>query len=187
MPTLKELEIIYSNLLSESNLILSELKNGEITSEELELKYDLNLMERENTKRAISDKIEFIGNIIPKIEHEIEEIERIILYYRSLAKKRESIVSYFKSKIRMFLDSFINEKEISGHTLKYILKRSKKSVVVLDESIIPEKYFILKTEKVLDKERARLDLENGLKIDGLSLEDSYSLNKYNYNNLFERK
>ena len=108
-----------------------------------------------------------------------QNLEQRSEYYKAQADELYKIAKTIENVAfikKVMVDSGVDE--IHGKTFRFKLTSVKPKMVVDDEAALMATYSKTKTEVVLDKERAKQDLELGVPVDGAHLEQSYSLRKY---------
>jgi hypothetical protein len=71
----------------------------------------------------------------------------------------------------------LDKDELKGENYRFKLSNTK-AALEYDESVLPDKYKIQTIVESVDKEMLRLDLENGLDVEGAFLKNSKVLRKY---------
>lgn len=136
---------------------------------------DLELLEEalKQVEDCMSDKAENIAKIIKSIEADIETIraeeKRLQEKRRSLENKKESLKQYLEIQLR---EAEIEKVKTPLFTIA--IQNNPTSVNVIDESLIPEKYFIQQAP-VLDKKLLLSELKSGAVIDGVEIKQTKSL------------
>lgn len=82
-----------------------------------------------------------------------------------------------KDRIKTMM-SMLNVNEIDGETFRFKFIEGKDKVVIHDERVIPQEYFIPVTSFTVDKEKLLQDLQSGLKIEGVDIEVVKTLRTY---------
>lgn len=114
-------------------------------------------------------KIDHIAHIIAKIEEKIGSMQQLEDNIKSDKLKLELIVKAAKDSLK---DEMTNEGlcEISGNLIKYVVYNSNPSLVIIDESLIPDKYKTSTVTNKVDKNKIKEDLKKGIIVAGVSIE-----------------
>lgn len=156
------------------------------------------LVESQEIERQL---LENGGEITPEVENLLEvtsgDIINKVDNYNFLVEKLASNEAYWKAKaaeyaayaksfgkaqerIKDHLKAIMlaNElKEIVGNEVRYTLRPSAGSLVIEDESIIPDRYLVIKTE--VNKAEVKLAIASGKEVVGARIEPGFTLSKYN--------
>ena len=96
--------------------------------------------------------------------------------YAVAAKSFKNAQETLKERLKLAMAEMSLD-EIKGHAWRFKLSASKPSLVIEDQSLIPDAYFVLETTRVLEKDRLLEDLKIG-QVAGAKLEPSSSLRSY---------
>lgn len=136
---------------------------------------DLELLEEalRQVEDCMSDKAENIAKIIKSLDADIETIKaeekRLQDKRKSLENKKESLKQYLEMQ---FKEAGIDKVKTPIFTIA--IQNNPPSVNVIDESLIPEKYFIQQAP-VLDKKLLLSELKNGVIINGAEIKQTKSI------------
>tara|TARA_R110000868_G_scaffold62962_3_gene189938 strand:- start:1103 stop:1594 length:492 start_codon:yes stop_codon:yes gene_type:complete len=130
-----------------------------------------------NIELSNPDSVEAYQFISQNLEQRSEYYKAQADELYKIAKTIENVSKRYDAFVKkVMVDSGVDE--IHGKTFRFKLTSVKPKMVVDDEAALMATYSKTKTEVVLDKERAKQDLELGVPVDGAHLEQSYSLRKY---------
>ena len=153
--------------LAENYLNLQELlENEEIDQEMITKALD-------EVGGELEDKAENIAKLIKTLEVDINGYKA---EEKRLADKRKSLENRVKS-LKEYLDSAMKltgKKKFKGQLFSFNIQKNTPSVNILDDELIPEKYFI-EQDPVLDKKSLLADLKNGEEIPGAEIKQTESL------------
>lgn len=159
-----------SKLFELKNTYLSieeEINSSEEISEE-------QLMVLESIEDDIKEKSINIGYIIQNLESEIDSIDKAInnmqLRQSKLMKKSNSLKEYLKLNLEV-----CNMKEIKCPYFDIKVKINPYSVLIENESLLPDSYFNEKTTKTIDKISIKNDIKNNIFVPGATLSQTTRL------------
>jgi hypothetical protein len=156
------------------------------------------LIESQEIERQL---LESGGEITPAVETLLEvntgDIINKVDNYNFLVEKLASNEAYWKAKAAeytAFAKSFAKAqerikdhlktlmlthdlKEVVGNEVRYTLRPSAGSLVIDNESIIPDRYLVVKTE--VNKAEVKLAIASGKEVVGAHIEPGFVLSKYN--------
>lgn len=142
--------------------IADAIENSDEISTEL-------LQELDAVEQNMSAKIENIGALIANLECEAQAIDEVIerqfVRQKRVNKKIENLKDYIKFELER---CGINKMSTPQFDLS--IRANPPSVVIQDESSIPEKYFKDRIMRSLDKSLISQDLKNNCDIPGVILE-----------------
>ena len=144
------------------NAILEE-NGGEIT-EELENELIIN---EDNFNDKIQDYIYTILKYKAEEESISSEIDRLTKLKKTAQKTQENLKSRVESAMIVF-----GRERLKYDKFSLSLRKSSK-VKILDDTLINDKYFIIKKE--LAKSIIKEDLKKGIKVDGAIIEENLNL------------
>lgn len=144
------------------NAILEE-NGGEIT-EELENELTIN---EDNFNDKIQDYIYTIFKYKAEEESISSEIDRLTKLKKTAQKTQENLKSRIESAMIVF-----GRERLKYDKFSLSLRKSSK-VKILDDTLINDKYFIIKKE--LAKSIIKEDLKKGIKVDGAAIEENLNL------------
>jgi hypothetical protein len=67
--------------------------------------------------------------------------------------------------------------KLDGEDVSFVLSKSKPSVVITNETLVPQEYKVTKTTEQIKKDKLREDLALGIKVDGCELKETFSLKR----------
>lgn len=155
-------------LTQEYAAILQEIEQcgGELNTTQ-ELRYD----EICRSLAAAPDKAEFV---LKKLDTEskfyADRIDQLKAYKDAL----DNAATRFKDQIRAFMQNK-DKKRIEGDYVDIVLKGTKPKVIVLDEDKVDSKYKRIHYSMKIDKNDIYKDMQNGALVEGVTLEQNYSL------------
>lgn len=159
-----------SKLFELKNTYLSiedEINSSDEISEE-------QLMVFESIEDDIKEKSINIGYIIQNLESEIDSIDKAIksmqLRQAKLMKKSNSLKEYLKLNLEV-----CNMKEIKSPYFDIKVKINPYSVLIENESLLPDSYFNEKITKIIDKISIRNDIKNNIFVPGAALSQTTRL------------
>lgn len=121
----------------------------------------------------ISEKVDGIGKLIKNMESDAQSLkneeERLYKRRASLQNNIESVKNYLYEQI-----SQLQDKKVKTSLFTFYVQSNAPSVAVNEVEYIPKHYF-KDQEPILDKKRLLDDLKNGVKIDGVVLQQTESL------------
>lgn len=157
---------------------LYKIKNNYVNAlDNLSMEDQIDYQSINDTLEAIQDEFkEKAVNLASYIKNIDLDLNKINEYEKSISKrkkelesKKEGLIKYLKQNM---LESEI--KNIESAEFKISLRKSPSAIQVYNESIIPEDYFRVEENKVLDKKKMKQAISEGAKIDGVHLfQDSY--------------
>lgn len=160
---------LYEITNNSRDIVVKLMENGGELTPELE-------EELKNIEVVLSHKIDAYQEVIRRAEHEVDYWKQREDEAKSVRKSCENIVDKLKSYIKHGMIT-LQRQELVGQYARFFLKRSKPSLKIIDETVIPPMYFEEKLVRTLNKDKLRYDIENGIIINGAVLEESYSLNQ----------
>ena len=132
----------------------------------------------ETALKQVEDNIEIKAENIAKLMKSIDadaevikiEEQRLAKRRKALENKREGMKSYLEAQLKeMGVD------KVQGTLISVRLQKNPPSVNVLNESLIPEKYWKTIVTKSLDKKSMLDDLKADVKIKGAEIKQEKSL------------
>lgn len=132
-----------------------------------EVNKSLDIIQDEFDKKA-ENIIKVIKNIEADAKALKDEADRLSDKRKRLEKKKEDLKEYLFYNMRA-----TNTKKIKAGIFDINIQKNPPSIKILDENTIPDKYKIFTFKP--DKKQLKEDLKNGVKITGVSLEQSESL------------
>lgn len=153
--------------LTENYLNLQELlENPEVPQE-------LITSALEQVGEELEVKAENIAKLIKTLEVDIagfkEEEKRLSDRRKSLENRVEKLKEYLDTSMKL-----TGKTKFKGRVFSFSIQPNPLGVDVLDEKVIPQKYFIEKAP-VLDKRTILKDLKNGEDIPGVKIKQTESL------------
>lgn len=140
-----------------------EEETGEISTELFE---EINAL---NIER--NEKLEAVACYLKNIKSDVDEFKR---EEETLAKRRKILENKAKRLEKYLSDNFDVSEKLETPRVKLSYRRSS-SVSILDESIIPRKYFRVKKIEEVDKTAIKTAIKEGRKVKGADLVETYSL------------
>lgn len=137
------------------------IENGGELTEELELALLIN-------KEQLQVKSAGYAFVIKDKQAEIEAIDKEIERLTNLKKVRDNAIERLKTSIKQAMEMYGVEK-IESNTITITLAKSPASVLIEDESLIPEFYIKSEVKKSILKKEIANDLKAGLEVKGASL------------------
>lgn len=169
MSKLYEISNEYQSLLD----LISSAVNLEVTNDGEVLEYDLNGSldaELRLIKDSFENKAIAVAMYIRNLEADAEAIASVIseMRERSLryAKQANSLREYLKFNMEK---TGITDK-IKCPAFEIRIKTNPESLVILDESLIPDIYIKEKIVKSVDKVSIKKDIQAGFEVEGTKLE-----------------
>lgn len=153
--------------LAENYLNLQEL----LENEEIDQELIVNALDEVGGE--LEDKAENIAKLIKTLEVDINGYKT---EEKRLTDKRKSLENRVKS-LKEYLDSAMKitgKTKFKGQLFSFNIQKNTPSVNILDDELIPEKYFIEQVP-VLDKKSLLADLKNGEEISGAEIKQTESL------------
>lgn len=153
--------------LAENYLNLQEL----LENEEIDQELIVNALDEVGGE--LEDKAENIAKLIKTLEVDINGYKT---EEKRLTDKRKSLENRVKS-LKEYLDSAMKitgKTKFKGQLFSFNIQKNTPSVNILDDELIPEKYFI-EQDPVLDKKSLLADLKNGEEIPGAEIKQTESL------------
>jgi hypothetical protein len=150
----------------------------ELTQDELQL---LNMLEEgqdisdtlEAVRELSTDKLEGYAKIIKQLEGNVAIIQLEEKRLQAKRKINENGVKRMKEAIYNHMKTTGKEK-VDGQLFKFTIAKNPQSVKVLDETMIPKKYFV-KQAPTLDVKGISELLKSGVKVRGVQLTQGESL------------
>jgi len=128
----------------------------------------------DNIQDKIDTKAENIAKFIKSLEAERDcfkaERERLEKKERSINNKINWLKNYLLAELQK-----LNISKVKGKILSLVIKKNPVSVLVKDEKIIPENYFIINTTRQVSKTAIKEAIENGQVVPGAELTQTISL------------
>ncbi len=121
----------------------------------------------ESINDAIEVKLDSIGKVLRNLEGQAEIFKQ---EEKRLAERRRTIENNIKNLKAYTEDMMLkaNIKKMDTGLFKFNIQKNPPSVQIIDESVIPKKYFIPSDPK-LDKKTIKDLLKNGESVDGVEL------------------
>jgi hypothetical protein len=113
-------------------------------------------------------KAENIVKIIKMYKNRISVIKDEVTRLNDLKSKSEKKIDYLSSYLHHEMD-IVGKKNIETNTMKIYIQASPPKVDIINESEIPKKYKLEKTETKTDKNQIKLDINNGIEVKGAIL------------------
>jgi len=124
--------------------------------------------------QSFEDKAKNVVAYIKNVEQEIVALqnhkENIDSRIKAYKKEFENLKNYLKNNM---INMNINK--ISCPFFDIIVKDSNPSLITEDELNIPPEYITTKTDVIVDTERLKRDIKNGLVLDGIYIKKNKSL------------
>jgi hypothetical protein len=159
-----------STIVSEMSVIVSAIiENGGELTPELESAFD-------NVGTDLATKCDGYAVFMERLETEADYWKAKADSYSKVSKSCKALKERLNDNIKFAMRT-LNTDEVKGGDVRFKLSKLAPKVV-LNEEKIPQEYKMQVTEWVPDKERIKVDLQNGCAIEGAGLEDVYSLRKY---------
>ena len=124
---------------------------------------------KEELGKKSSSIIKYLCNLRSETDSIKQEMERLLKAKKSRERKLESLKGYLINIMQSLEKSKI-ETDIGTYGL-----RKSKSIKILDQSKIPEEYLKRKEEVSVDKRGLTALLKSGEVVEGVTLEENYSL------------
>jgi hypothetical protein len=109
-----------------------------------------------------------VARYIRNLEHLASGIKEVESNQRKRRAALEKKIERLKEYLRINFEK-TNTDKIESEDIIIAIYKNPEKVNVINEEIIPEQYFILKENKVLDKDKIKESLKNGDKIPGCEL------------------
>ncbi|WP_277680178.1 siphovirus Gp157 family protein [Gracilibacillus dipsosauri] len=121
----------------------------------------------ESINDAIEVKLDSIGKVLRNLEGQAEIFKQ---EEKRLAERRRTIENNIKNLKAYTEDMMIKSdiKKMDTGLFKFNIQKNPPSVQIIDESVIPKKYFIPSDPK-LDKKTIKELLKNGESVEGVEL------------------
>lgn len=129
--------------------------------------------ELETISTAIGHKVDAYDFMMKKLDLEETFFKSQAEKYRAAAKRCAGTREWMKTKIKDVMRN-LDKHEIAGNNVSFKLCRAA-SRLLIDETLLPDKYKMVETRAVPDKEKIAQDLELGHEIPGARFEDSFAL------------
>lgn len=142
-------------------------ENGEFDQETIDNTLSPIMKSFEEKAKNVVAYIKNVEQEIVALQNHKENIESRIRAYK---KEFENYKSYLKNNMIA-----LNINKISCPFFDILVKDTMPTLIKDDELNIPSKYFITKTDAVIDNEKLKEDLKNGLVIEGVYLQQNKSL------------
>ena len=124
---------------------------------------------KEELTHKSSSIIKYLRNLDSEAAAIKEEIERLSKAKKTRERKLESLKGYLVNIMQSLEKSKI-ETDLGTYGL-----RKSKSIKIMDQSKVPEEYLKVKEEVSVDKRGLTALLKSGELVEGITLEESYSL------------
>jgi hypothetical protein len=145
---------------------LLERRGGEINESE---EHELALLE--STLLAKADSCAFV---LDKLESEADfykqQAERLLGFSRVCSNARQRLKDRITEAVKMSPD-----KTIEGETISFTLKKNPPSLIVNDESLVPDKFVETVVTRKVDKSAIKAALKQGEEVQGVELVQDESL------------
>lgn len=146
------------------------IESGGELNEEIETALALN-------QKDLQVKVDKYKLYIDHLKQRAEYFKDLETEARDARKVFENSSDKLKDRIKYMMNT-LNVNEIDGEAFRFKLIEGKDKLVVNDQSVVPQEYFIPVTTLNLDKEKLLQDLQSGLKIDGVDIEVVKTLRTY---------
>lgn len=140
---------------------------GQVDEEQLELI-------KNAVKEEIKSKSGNIIKVVRNLETDVTAIDEEIKRLQKMKKTKKNVIENIKNYTKTCLIDMGSNK-IETPIGKITLRTNAPSVVVLDESLIPEDYMVVETTAKPDKNLIKELIKNGSKVPGCTLERSQSV------------
>lgn len=121
-------------------------------------------------------KIDNYSLVLERFDSLAEYYSKRAKFFSQISKQCEAVQERLKENIKTAMKTLETD-EIKGHDIRFKLQRTKPSVVIVDEKLIPKEYKKEIITYQIEKERLKSDLEIGV-VPGAKLEESFSLRAY---------
>lgn len=153
--------------LAENYLNLQELLENQ------EIQQELITNALDQVDGELEEKAENIAKLIKTLEVNINgfkgEEKRLSTQRKTLESRVKSLKGYLDEAMKL-----TGKRKFKGKIFSFNIQPNPPSVSVLDEKLIPQKYFI-EQEPLIDKKSILIDLKNGQDIPGVELKQTESL------------
>jgi hypothetical protein len=146
------------------------IESGGELNEEIETALALN-------QKDLQVKVDKYKLYMDHLKQRAEYFKDLEAEARDARKVFENSSDKLKDRIK-YMMNLLNVNEIDGETFRFKLIEGKDKLVVEDQTIVPQEYFIPVTTMNLDKEKLLQDLQSGLKIEGVDIEVIKTLRTY---------
>ena len=159
-----------NEIIAQSNTSINKIiENGGELTEELAL-------ELENLNTALVNKVDNYAIFTDRIKNEITYFKSKAKEFSDVSKTLTSLDKNIKERIK-FAMTELDKDELKGDNYRFKLSNTK-AALEYDEAVLPDRYKIQTIVENVDKDMLRIDLENGLEVEGAFLKNSKSLRKY---------
>lgn len=146
---------------------------------------DLSLLEGELTAESIADTLESLSgdfdqkaiNVAGYLKNIEAEALAMADYEAAMAKRRKVLENKIcgLKKYLVFCMKKSGIHKIKGPEFNLTLRKALPKVCVTDNKLIPAKYYSVKMEETIDKQKLKDDLKEGVEIPGAMLEYNSTL------------
>jgi hypothetical protein len=161
-----------ANLLHQVELAIIE-NNGELT-EELQ-------KELSPATIALEKKIDAYHAVLERCKSIQVEMRKTIDRLENTVNSAEQFSEHLKYNLKEAM-RITNTRDLHGETVRFKLVSGASKLIIENDTLIPISYFEEKVEEkitvIMDKEKLKTDLENGMQIEGARLERVNSLRSY---------
>ncbi|OMC87434.1 hypothetical protein BK128_08385 [Viridibacillus sp. FSL H7-0596] len=127
----------------------------------------------ESIDGSFEEKIEDTVKVIRNLEASAKAIDLEIKRLESMKKERKANAKGLKEYIRTNMDA-LEKRSVSAGIFKVSISKNAHTLKVLDESFIPEEYFV-KQDSVINRELILEKLKQDVVIPGVGLNQTESL------------
>lgn len=166
---MKTLQSIVQDHKSLDQLMLEN--GGELTDEQQESIVDAWIAE---IKSDLANKVDGYKYRQDSLDSASEALKARAKMMSGAAKVLGNMSEMLKDRLKYTMVELTTQ-ELVGNDFKFKLSSSKPSLEILDEKLIPKSYYHTSTVSVLDKEVLKKDLENGVEIPGVRLNEGVTL------------
>ena len=146
---------------------LQELENEDLSYDDFIRITD----ELEKANASMAEKIDNISSVIKNLDHHREGLKKAEEEFNNRKKRVENTITYLESYLLNNM-KMCNIDKISCNRFDVSVRKNPHSVIIKDESIIPNEYWIEKTERSLDKVKIKEELKSGVYIEGAELKQT---------------
>jgi len=163
---MKSLYTISTELVELTNTL--EATHGELTPE-IEKLLEVNEI-------SLTTKLDSYDRLLDELKMREEFLKEKELAFKAAKQAMGKCQDRLKTNIKACM-TLLGLKRVNGNDCSFLLSNAAPKLSVVDDSKIPNKYWITETTFKLDNAALLADLKDGAKLEGVGLEDVVSLRR----------